>query len=86
MQIKLSTLAVILGLGMGLPQISGLLKPAAFAVSGFNPEALYPGYGLAENMGYGSRDHLEALARRGPSEIHRRSFAGTQPWLDFGEA
>jgi ribonuclease HII len=45
-----------------------------------------PGYGLAENMGYGSRDHLEALARRGPSEIHRRSFAGTQPWLDFGEA
>jgi ribonuclease HII len=46
----------------------------------------FPGYGLAENMGYGSRDHLEALARRGPSEIHRRSFAGTQPWLDFGEA
>jgi ribonuclease HII len=45
-----------------------------------------PGYGLAENMGYGSRDHMEALARRGPSEIHRRSFAGTQPWLDFGEA
>jgi ribonuclease HII len=46
----------------------------------------YPGYGLAENMGYGSRDHMEALARLGPSEIHRRSFAGTQPWLDFGEA
>jgi hypothetical protein len=31
MQIKLSTLAVILGLGMGLPQIYGLIKPAAFA-------------------------------------------------------
>jgi ribonuclease HII len=45
-----------------------------------------PGYGLAGNMGYGSRDHMEALARLGPSEIHRRSFAGTQPWLDFGEA
>jgi ribonuclease HII len=45
-----------------------------------------PGYGLAENMGYGSREHLDALARLGPSEIHRRSFAGTQPWLDFGEA
>lgn len=42
-----------------------------------------PGYGLARNMGYGSRQHLEALHRLGPSEIHRRSFAGTQPWL-FG--
>lgn len=31
MQISLSTLAVILGLGMGLPQIYGLANPAAFA-------------------------------------------------------
>lgn len=31
MQINLSTLAVVLGLGMGLPQFYGLLKPAAFA-------------------------------------------------------
>ena len=44
-----------------------------------------PGYGLATNMGYGSRDHLAALHRLGPSEIHRRSFAGTQQWLVFGE-
>ena len=41
----------------------------------------YPGYGLASNMGYGSRDHREALRRMGPSEIHRRSFHGTQRWL-----
>ena len=40
-----------------------------------------PGYGLARNMGYGSREHLEALHKLGPSEIHRRSFTGTQPWL-----
>jgi hypothetical protein len=31
MQINLSVLAVILGLGLGLPQIYGLLKPGAFA-------------------------------------------------------
>ena len=31
MQIKLSTLAIVLGLVMALPQIYGLLKPAAFA-------------------------------------------------------
>src|SRR6185369_17936522 len=33
MNLKLSTLAVLLGLGMGLPQIYGLLKPAEFAAS-----------------------------------------------------
>jgi hypothetical protein len=31
MEIKLSTLAVILGLGMGLPQVYGLLNPKEFA-------------------------------------------------------
>ena len=33
MSLKLSTLAIILGLGLGLPQIYGLVKPAAFAAS-----------------------------------------------------
>jgi len=41
----------------------------------------YPGYGLARNMGYAADDHREALRRMGPSEIHRRSFHGTQRWL-----
>jgi ribonuclease HII len=49
-------------------------------------DARCPGYGLGKNMGYGSREHLVALANKGPSEIHRRSFAGTQPWLDFSES
>jgi ribonuclease HII len=41
----------------------------------------YPGYGLAHNMGYAADDHRDALRRMGPSEIHRRSFHGTQRWL-----
>jgi ribonuclease HII len=41
----------------------------------------HPGYGLAQNMGYASEDHLLALRRLGPTAIHRRSFSGTQPWL-----
>jgi ribonuclease HII len=41
----------------------------------------YPGYGLGHNMGYAADDHREALRRLGPSEIHRRSFHGTQRWL-----
>lgn len=34
----------------------------------------YPGYGFARHKGYPTRDHLEALARFGPSPIHRRTF------------
>jgi ribonuclease HII len=44
-------------------------------------DARCPGYGLARNMGYASAFHRDALHRLGPSEIHRRSFHGTQPWL-----
>ena len=44
-------------------------------------EEKFPGYGLGHNMGYASEDHREALRRLGPSQIHRRSFAGTQAWL-----
>jgi ribonuclease HII len=40
-----------------------------------------PGYGLARNKGYASEGHRDALRRLGPSQIHRRSFNGTQPWL-----
>jgi len=34
----------------------------------------YPGYGLAQHKGYGTRDHLACLCRLGPSPIHRQSF------------
>ncbi len=34
----------------------------------------YPGYGLAQHKGYGTRLHLERLAALGPSPIHRMSF------------
>jgi ribonuclease HII len=38
-------------------------------------DARYPGYGLARHKGYPTREHLDALARLGPSPVHRRSFA-----------
>lgn len=34
----------------------------------------YPGYGLAAHKGYGTLAHRQALARLGPSPLHRRSF------------
>ena len=36
----------------------------------------FPGYGLAQNVGYASEGHRDALRRLGPSAIHRRTFAG----------
>lgn len=34
----------------------------------------YPGYGFDRHFGYPTPDHLEALAKLGPSPIHRLSF------------
>ncbi len=34
----------------------------------------FPGYGFARHKGYGTRQHREALARLGPSPIHRLSW------------
>jgi ribonuclease HII len=36
---------------------------------------LYPLYGFAQNKGYGTPEHLAALAQHGPCAAHRRSFA-----------
>ena len=35
---------------------------------------LFAGYGLERNKGYATREHILALAERGPSAFHRRSF------------
>ncbi|HGY08907.1 MAG TPA: ribonuclease HII [Oceanithermus profundus] len=35
----------------------------------------YPDYGFAGHKGYGTREHLERLARLGPCPQHRRRFA-----------
>jgi len=35
----------------------------------------YPDYGFAQHKGYGTPNHLAALARHGPCPAHRRSFA-----------
>ena len=37
-------------------------------------DSLYPEYGFARHKGYGTKAHLEALSRFGPTPIHRKSF------------
>ena len=39
-------------------------------------DEILPGYGFAQNKGYGSKEHIEALKSLGPTPIHRRSFIG----------
>lgn len=34
----------------------------------------FPGYGFSKNKGYGTADHLKAISKLGPCQIHRRSF------------
>ena len=37
-------------------------------------DSTYPGYGFADNKGYGSAAHIAALKELGATPIHRRSF------------
>lgn len=44
--------------------------------------AAFPAYGFAQHKGYGTAQHLAALAKHGPCAIHRHSFAPIrQPFL-----
>lgn len=46
----------------------------------------YPQYGFERNKGYGTRQHVKALAAHGPSPCHRTSFRNVlQMELELGE-
>jgi ribonuclease HII len=56
-------------------------------------DAVFPEYGLKDNKGYGTPDHLAALQRLGPTTMHRFSFEPVrnsgryqsryQPWTGY---
>lgn len=37
-------------------------------------DAIYPMYGFAQNKGYGTKQHMDAIREFGPCPLHRRSF------------
>lgn len=45
----------------------------------------YPGYGFARHKGYGTREHLLALAELGPCRMHRLTFRRVRAEPDEGE-
>lgn len=44
--------------------------------------ARFPEYGFERHKGYGTKEHLAALNRYGPSPLHRRSFAPVRALID----
>ncbi|HOT46072.1 MAG TPA: ribonuclease HII [Spirochaetota bacterium] len=47
-------------------------------------DGIYPGYHFASNKGYGTGNHLAALAARGLSPIHRRSYEPARSMITTG--
>ncbi|MCT7762837.1 MAG: ribonuclease HII, partial [Lactobacillus crispatus] len=45
-------------------------------------DRIYPQYCFHHNAGYGTKEHIEALKKYGPTPIHRKTFA---PVSDFFE-
>lgn len=43
--------------------------------------AMYPEYDFLNNSGYGTKKHLDALAKYGPTPIHRMTFAPVSDYI-----
>jgi len=41
----------------------------------------FPAFGFARHKGYGSTEHREAIARLGPTPLHRTSFRGVREFV-----
>jgi ribonuclease HII len=41
-------------------------------------DAIYPEYGFSRNVGYGTKEHVDALYLNGPCVVHRKSFSPTK--------
>lgn len=46
-------------------------------------DEVFPQYGLGQNKGYGTGEHLAALERFGPTTLHRFSFEPVRRWQKF---
>jgi ribonuclease HII len=59
-----------------IPSVSAASIIAKVARDNFMAEQslIFPGYGFEKNVGYGTKQHLEALKKYGLTDLHRRSF------------
>jgi len=47
-------------------------------------EREYPGYGFAQHKGYGTKQHIEAIAARGVLPVHRKTFEPIRSLIEQG--
>ena len=45
-------------------------------------DKLFPEYGFGKHMGYGTKEHREAIKKHNPCPIHRRSFSGVKEYVE----
>jgi ribonuclease HII len=45
-----------------------------------NYDQLYPEYGFKTHKGYGTKQHMDAIAKHGPCPIHRQTFEPIKSW------
>jgi ribonuclease HII len=59
-----------------IPSVSAASIIAKVARDNFMAEKslVYPGYGFEKNVGYGTKQHLEAINKLGLTDLHRKSF------------
>ena len=66
----------VVGADILLPSVSAASVLAKTVRDGLliRLDEFYPNYGFARHKGYGTRDHLAILARKGPCPLHRHTF------------
>ena len=65
---------IISGIDIGNSQIKVAIAKVERDLMMHELDKEYPGYGFAHHKGYGTKEHQAALAKLGPSPIHRMSY------------
>lgn len=83
--IEVSQTAIIRGdsISLSIAAASVLAKTTRDALMA-SMDNSHPGYQFARHKGYGTRKHQAALARLGPCDIHRKSFAPIRVLIEKG--
>ncbi|HEY4964418.1 MAG TPA: ribonuclease HII [Candidatus Saccharimonadales bacterium] len=74
----------VIGADKTIPQVSAASIIAKVARDNYMEmlNDYLPEYDFASNVGYGTKNHLQAIKLKGPSTIHRLSFAPMNSYLE----
>lgn len=75
--IKGDTLSLSIACASILAKVERDASMAAF-------DHIYPGYHFGKHKGYGTREHIENLFKKGPCNLHRKSFQPVKSMISGG--